>query len=245
MAMIGEEQATIVIGFPLFDDADLMDVTGPVEMLGSLPLPKIEIKLIGRSTEKPVRLSPGDVRVLPDASFASCPPLTVLVVPGGYGILETFKDRQYLDFLREHASRARYVVGVCAGALVLAVAGLLDGHVATTHWASLSILGLFPKVTLAPGYPRYVISGNRVTTGGVTSGLDMSLALAAMLRGEAQAKEVQLLTQYAPRPPYHAGDPDTADPVTWDQASLRLEKMRQQRIELIRKILGLGRGETT
>src|ERR1700680_2050749 len=235
------DQPPIVIGFPLFDGADLMDITGPMALLGSQPEPpKIMIKLIGKSTAKAVTLIPGKVRVLPDTTFADCPPLTVIAVPGGSGILEVFEDKSYLDFVRDQAARARFVVGVCAGSLVLAVAGLLDGHTATTHWASLCVLGLFPEVTLAPGYPRYVISGNRITTGGVTSGLDMALALRAILSGETSAKESQLIVQYAPRPPYHAGDPDIADPVTLAGANARLEKLIQRRIEAVRKLLHPG-----
>lgn len=237
-----DDNQEVVIGFALFERADLMDVTGPIEFLGSLAQPKVRTLLIGPGTKepvKPVTLDPGNVRVLPDAGFEDCPDLDVLIVPGGVGLLKALEDKRYIAFLRERAAGARYVVGVCAGALALATAGLLDGYLATTHWASLCALGLFPQVTLAPGYPRYVISGNRITTGGVTSGLDMALALCALLGGEEQAKQVQLYVQYAPRPPYHAGDPTTADPITWGQAAQNIEPTIQGRVAFVRKLLGL------
>ncbi len=228
-----------IIGFPLFPDADLLDVMVPLELLGFLERPEVQIQLIGRSLSEPVTLAPGKVKVMPDTTFQSCPQLDVLIVPGGGGVLAAMKDESYLDFIRRQAAGARYVTAVCAGSLPLAAAGLLNGHMATTHWASLSALGLFPQVTVAPGYPRYVLSGNRITTGGVSSGIDMALALCALLGGEEQAKQVQLLIQYAPQPPYQAGDPTTADPVTWGQVCKRLDPLRESRIAFIRALLGL------
>ena len=234
-------QDQTIIGFPLFANADLLDVTIPLELLGFLERPKVQIQLIGRSLTEPVTLAPGKVRVMPDTTFQSCPQLDVLIVPGGSGVVAAMedKDKGYLDFLRHQAAKARYVTAICAGALPLAAAGLLNGHTATTHWASLSALGLFPQVTLAPGYPRYVLSGNRITTGGVSSGIDMALALCALLGGEEQAKQVQLLIQYAPQPPYQAGDPATTDPITWGQACKRLDPLRESRVAFIRKLVGL------
>ncbi|HVR08283.1 MAG TPA: DJ-1/PfpI family protein [Thermoanaerobaculia bacterium] len=231
--------AEVVVGFALFENADLMDVTGPVELLGSMSRPVVRTCLIGPAAAKPVVMHPCKVGIVADASFEDCPNLDVLVVPGGAGLVSALEDRRYVAFLRERAARARYVVGVCAGALGLAAAGLLDGYLATTHWAFLSALGLFPQVTVAAGYPRYVISGNRITTGGVTSGLDMAIALCALLGGEAEAKRVQLLVQYSPRPPYGAGDPAAADPITLGQASRDLECLFAARVAYIRKLLGL------
>ncbi|HEX3554073.1 MAG TPA: DJ-1/PfpI family protein [Thermoanaerobaculia bacterium] len=229
----------IAVGFPLFEEADLLDVTIPLELLAFLERPAVRVQLIGRSLAEPVTLMPGKIRMMPDTTFQSCPQLDVLMVPGGSGVLAAMKDKSYLDFIRHQAAKARYVAAVCAGSLPLAAAGLLNGYTATTHWASLSALHLFPQVNVAPGYPRYVLSGNRITTGGVSSGIDMALALCALLGGEEQAKQVQLLIQYAPQPPYQAGDPTTADAVTWGQACKRLEPLRESRVDFIRTLLGL------
>src|ERR1700724_3607085 len=233
-----QDSQDLVIGFPLFHDADLLDVMAPLEALGFLQRPRARMTLVGPEAGKPVTLNPGETRVLPDAGFEDCSDLDVMIVPGGMGLVKALGDQRYVTFLRKHEREARYVVGVCAGALGLACVGLLNGHVATTHWAFLGVLGLFPEITVAPGYPRYVISGNRMTTGGVTSGLDMAIALCALLGGDDEARQVELLLQYAPRPPSGAGDPSVADPTTWAHASLRLETLRTDRAAFVRKLLG-------
>src|SRR3954468_11121872 len=147
----------ILVGFPLFEEADLLDVTVPLELLAFLERPAVRIQLIGRSLTEPVTLAPGKVRVMPDTTSQSCPQLDVLRVPGGSAVLAAMKDRNSLDFIRYQAAKARYVAAVCAGSLPLAAAGLLNGYTATTHWASLSALHLFPQVNVALGYPRYVL----------------------------------------------------------------------------------------
>ena len=85
---------------------------------------------------------------------------------------------------------------------MLAAAGLLDGYTVTTHWAFIaSLTGLFPNVSVAPDYPRYCLDRNRLTGGGVSSGLDEALELIQLTLGTAVAQQVQLTTQYYPQPP--------------------------------------------
>lgn len=225
------------IGIPLFDGADLLDVTAPMEVL-ELLLPKPEIVLPSADGGS-VTLAP-KLTVRATHSFASCPEVDVLMVPGGPGLDARLKDRDLLEFLRRRADEARWVTAVCAGSLLLAAAGLLDGHEATTHWASLPLLELFPEVTVVGkerGYPRYVRDGNRLTTGGVTSALDMSVFLAAELGGEQQAKNAELFLEYAPEPPFGVGNPNLADATTRARTGERLEPLIRRREEVIREIL--------
>jgi cyclohexyl-isocyanide hydratase len=99
---------------------------------------------------------------------------------------------------------------VCDGAMLLAAAGLLDGYQATTHWAFLSCFPQrFPKVIVAPGHPRFVHDRNRLTAGGVASGLDAALKLIELLGGTALAQRVQQDTQYYPDPPVSSVIPPT------------------------------------
>src|SRR5437763_10757718 len=110
-------------------------------------------------------------------------------------------DQLVLDFLARQGAQARYVTSVCTGSLLLGAAGLLKGYKATCHWMSHDQL---PALGAEPVKARVVIDRNRVTGGGVTAGIDFGLALAALLRGEHEAKRIQLQIEYNPAPPFTA-----------------------------------------
>ena len=147
-----------------------------------------------------------------DEEIHDCPPLDVVWVPGADPkfLAEAMKNETILGFLRKQAARRNYVVSVCEGALILASAGLLDGYEATTHWAFLPCFARFPTIRVAAGYPRYIVDRDRVTGGGISSGLDEALKVIALLRGDDAAKNVQLTIQYHPKPPFQWGDPGQA-----------------------------------
>ncbi len=193
------------IGMVLFPRLTQLDLTGPYEVFGRLP--NTRVYLLARTLE-PVRSEHG-LSIVPDKTFADAPHCDILFVPGGAGVNPLMEDEAFLDFLRERAQQARIVTAVCTGSLLLAAAGLLDGHRATTHWMSLELLELF-GVEAVPD--RVVVDGNRITGGGVTSGVDFALVLAAQLYGENVAREIQLAMQYEPEPPFHSGTPQVADP---------------------------------
>jgi cyclohexyl-isocyanide hydratase len=113
----------------------------------------------------------------------------------------TGKDRSYLEFLVARSRDARFVCSVCEGALLLAAAGLLDGYQATTHWAFVSCLKRFSRVVVVEGHPRFVLDRNRLTGGGISSGLDEALKLIELLTDAGVAQSVQQNTQYYPCPP--------------------------------------------
>ena len=93
---------------------------------------------------------------------------------------------------------------------MLAAAGLLDGYTVTTHWAFTNCLkDRFPKVKIADGHPRYCIDRNRITGGGISSGLDEALKVIELLKGTQAAQDTQRNTQYYPCPPVSSTMPDT------------------------------------
>jgi transcriptional regulator GlxA family with amidase domain len=96
---------------------------------------------------------------------------------------------------------------VCTGSLLLAAAGLLEGRRATSHWLALDHLERFGA---EPTGERVVFDGKYVTAAGVSSGIDMGLALLGRIAGDEHAQAVQLLTEYDPQPPYDAGSPQKA-----------------------------------
>jgi transcriptional regulator GlxA family with amidase domain len=108
----------------------------------------------------------------------------IVVVPGGIGTRALVNDQSFLGWLKGWATSAEFITSVCTGSGVLAAAGLLDGHRATSNkrsfsWASAQGAG----VTWIPE-ARWVEDGNRWTSSGVAAGIDMALALIAHLHGE-------------------------------------------------------------
>jgi cyclohexyl-isocyanide hydratase len=194
---------TLHIGLLVFPRVQQLDLTGPHEIFAALP--GVHTHLVWKDLA-PVSASSG-MQLQPDTSFADCPQLDVICVPGGAGINQLLTDVETLDFLRAQAVNARYVTAVCTGALVLGAAGLLAGRRATTHWACHDLLPLYGA---EPVRERVVSDGSLVTGGGVTAGIDFALTLAAELLGREAAECVQLFLEYAPAPPFTAGSPDTA-----------------------------------
>src|SRR5580700_10681593 len=199
------------IGSLLFEGVDQIDLTGPFEVLSRIP--NSTCRLYGKTAE-PVRDLKG-LRLTPDAALADAPPLDVLHVPGGFGQEALMEDAEVLGWIRQQAAGAHSIFSVCTGALLCGAAGLLKGRRATTHWASFHLLPFFGAI---PVDERVVVDGNWVFAAGVTAGIDGALRLAAMLRGEAAAKAIQLYMVYAPEPPFDSGTPATAPAAILEQA---------------------------
>ena len=195
--------APLQIGLLIFPNVTQLDLTGPVQVFSGVPGAKLH--LIWKRIE-PV---PSDsVLVLtPTTTFADCPQLDVICVPGGFGVDDMVNDEEMLQFLRDQAKGAKYVTSVCTGSLVLGAAGLLRGYRAATHWSARDLLASFQAT---PSEERVCIDRNRVTGGGVTAGIDFALTLVAMLHDEKTAQAIQLRLEYNPAPPFNAGSPDTA-----------------------------------
>jgi cyclohexyl-isocyanide hydratase len=193
------------IGLLLFPKVTQLDFTGPLQVLARLPGAKIH--LIWKRIE-PV---PSDsvLTLNPTISFADCPQLDVICVPGGAGTDALVNDAETLDFLRTQAKAAKYITSVCTGSLVLGAAGLLRGYNATTHWSAMQYLSAFGA---NPTKTRVCVDRNRITGGGVTAGIDFALTLVSILANRKTAETIQLGLEYNPAPPFNSGSPDTAPP---------------------------------
>ncbi|NVI05834.1 DJ-1/PfpI family protein [Paraburkholderia youngii] len=194
---------SLQIGFLVFPKVQQLDLTGPHDVLASVP--GATMHLVWK-TREPVVSSNGLV-LTPSVTFENCPPLDVICVPGGSGVTALLQDEQTIDFVRRQAASARYVTSVCTGALLLGAAGVLRGRRATTHWAFHSLL---EPLSAIPTHARVVRDGNLITGGGVTAGIDFGLTVAAELAGVEEAQAIQLELEYAPAPPFDAGDPALA-----------------------------------
>jgi cyclohexyl-isocyanide hydratase len=220
--------APLQIGLLLFPKLTQLDLTGPLQVFSSLPGAKVH--LIWKRIE-PV---PSDsvLMLLPTVTFADCPQLDVICVPGGIGTDDLVNDQETLDFLRVQAAGAKYITSVCTGSLVLGAAGLLEGYRAATHWAAMDYLPLFGAT---PTKTRVCVDRNRITGGGVTAGIDFALTLVSILADRQMAQAIQLRLEYDPAPPFNAGSPDTAPPEVLALLQERIAKSRQGRDESIKR----------
>ena len=192
------------IAIVLYDRFTALDAVGPYETLGRLP--GSETVFIAERTG-PVRTDTGNLALTADRTLAEVPSPDLVIVPGGPGQSEQMENTALLDWLRAADATSTWTTSVCTGSLLLAAAGLLRGRRATSHWLALDLLRGFGA---EPTGERVVVDGKYVTAAGVSSGIDMGLALLGTIAGDEHAQSVQLLTEYDPQPPYDAGSPQKA-----------------------------------
>ena len=216
------------IGIVLFPRVTQLDFTGPLQVFSSVPGAKVH--LIWKRIE-PV---PSDsvLVITPTVSFADCPQLDVICVPGGLGTDDAVNDEETLAFLRKQAEGAKYVTSVCTGSLVLGAAGLLQGYRASTHWTAMEALAPFGAI---PTRTRVCVDRNRVTGGGVTAGIDFALTLVSIMVDRRTAEAIQLRLEYNPAPPFNAGSPDTAPPEVLAVIKERIAPGMQRRMDNYRR----------
>jgi cyclohexyl-isocyanide hydratase len=214
--------APLQIGILLFPKVTQLDFTGPLQVFSSVPGAKVH--LIWKRIE--LVTSDSVMMLTPTTTFADCPQLDVICVPGGLGTDDMVNDEEMLAFLRKQADGAKYVTSVCTGSLVLGAAGLLKGYRAATHWSAMEYLSAFGAT---PTKVRVCTDRNRVTGGGVTAGIDFALTLVSMLVDEKTAQAIQLRLEYNPAPPFNSGSPDTAPTDVLALINERIAPSRERR----------------
>jgi cyclohexyl-isocyanide hydratase len=218
-----------LIGMLVFPRLTQLDMTGPYEVLARLPNTKVHLVA---HTLAPVTTDRG-MQIMPTVTFADCPQLDLVMVPGGPGQQDLMEDAVVLEFLQRQARGAKYVTSVCTGSLVLGAAGLLRGKRATSHWAAIDHLKALGAI---PVNERVVVDGNVITGAGVASGIDFALAVAAKLEGEEVACQIQLQIEYDPAPPYNSGSPATASAETVASVRGRIASLNEQRREVAARV---------
>jgi cyclohexyl-isocyanide hydratase len=218
--------APLQIGLVLFPRVTQLDFTGPLQVFSSVP--GAQVHLIWKRIE-PVA-SDSVMALTPTMTFADCPQLDVICVPGGLGTDDMVNDEEMLAFLRRQAEGARFVTSVCTGSLVLGAAGLLKGYRAATHWTAMDFLSAFGAT---PTKTRVCVDRNRVTGGGVTAGIDFALTLVSLLVDRRTAEAIQLRLEYNPAPPFNSGSPDTAPPEILALMKERIAPAQARRAKMI------------
>jgi cyclohexyl-isocyanide hydratase len=197
----------------------LLDLVGPIQVWSLLPGYEVQYVWHRAGTV------PTDCGLGVQASHAFEDAWTeadVLFIGGGAKpTLDLMSDPAAIGFLADRGARARWVCSVCTGSLLLGAAGLLRGYRAAGHWGARERLSQFGA---EPSSERVCIDRNRLTGGGVTAGLDFGIALAGLWAGDDIGREIELLLEYAPQPPYGSGRPELADPQTVATARAKLQQ---------------------
>lgn len=224
----------ISVAFLVFPNVTQLDLTGPAQVLSRLG--NVTLNLVWKDKE-PVPTDAG-FPLLPTATFDEITQADILCVPGGFGTVDLLTDLEVHDWLRKIAENSDWVTSVCTGSLVLGAAGLLKGYKSACHWASIDQLAFFGAT---PERERIVEDRNRFSGGGVTSGIDFALALAARIRGEDFARFIQLSIEYDPNPPFDAGSPDKVSPEILERYYKMVEAAmpdREAKVKAIAESLG-------
>jgi transcriptional regulator GlxA family with amidase domain len=184
----------------IFDDVELLDFAGPFEVFSSVRNLTgeherlMDVFAVAESLA-PVRCRNGLV-VQPERSLDECPPVDVLVIPGGAGVRPALERSNLVEWVRTRAQEAELTVSVCTGSFLLARAGLLSGRQATTHWERISEMReRFPDVEIVED-ERWVDTGEIITAAGVSAGIDVALHVVRRLYGADVARATALGIEY-------------------------------------------------
>ncbi|GAB4573517.1 MAG: DJ-1/PfpI family protein [Anaerolineae bacterium] len=187
------------IAILLFDEVEVLDFAGPFEVfsvaarINDPQHPAFEVVTVATKTPISAR---GGLQVIPHHLLADCPPLDILLVPGGWGTRPLMGDEALLEWLATRAQEVELLLSVCTGSLLLGKAGLLDGLRATTHHSALDLLRRTAPAVTVDETARFVDNGRIITSAGIAAGIDMALHVVASLLGEAHARATAEYMEY-------------------------------------------------
>jgi len=181
------------VGAVLFPGFELLDLYGPLEMLGLLG-DQVSITLFAEIPGA-IESSVG-VKGYAEASLKEASTLDLLLIPGGIGTRMLVLENRFIDLLREKALEARLVATVCTGSALLAKTGLLDGHRATSNKIAFDWVREQGPSVLWIREARWVEDGKFFTSSGISAGIDMTLGLISHLYARETALEVARRAEY-------------------------------------------------
>ena len=188
------------LGAILYPGFEMLDLFGPLEMFSLLEPGLVRIHMVAERPGPVTAALAADIssgpKVIADVGFDDAPPLDIILVPGGFGTLPALESAPLLKFLAVRAPAATVTASVCTGSALLARAGVLDGHRATSNKQVFALVSSQSDKVTWVEEARWVDSGSVITSSGVSAGMDMSLALIQRLFGTEAAREVQSAAEY-------------------------------------------------
>ena len=201
----------------VYEGMTLLDLVGPMQAWAFLPA--FDVQYVAHEPG-PITTDCGlDVVATHSFEDARLDPDVLFVGGAGAPTFNAIADGNLIAFAADRGARAKWITSVCTGSLILGAAGLLDGYRAATHWALRDRLATFGAF---PSDERVCFDRNRLTGGGITSGIDFGIAVAAQWAGEEHGKLIELLLEYAPQPPFGTGRPELAGAELADRAGAML-----------------------
>ncbi|MGG4393535.1 DJ-1/PfpI family protein [Paenibacillus thiaminolyticus] len=200
------------VGIFVYDGADHLDIAGPAEVLSLASKYKTEqLLMLYQSKLMPTRpfhvctiSAAGQpiethtaVRMQPDYSFTDAPELDILIIPGGsfLAVKEVSGNREVANWIKRQ--NIEYICSVCTGSFILNEAGLLDGKRVTTHHLAAGMLQRSNASLQVESKSKVVHDGHIVTSGGVTSGINMALYLVRLILGDKAADRTTAYIEFA------------------------------------------------
>jgi len=188
-----ERNATRTLGAVIYENFELLDLFGPLEMFGNI-VPRIKIVTVAEQPGS-VRSAQGP-KTVAEYGFSECPRLDLILLPGGIGTVKQLHNVAMLEFLKDRSLSAEVTMSVCSGSAILAKAGLLDGRRATSNKQFFSLATSQSDKVKWIAEARWVEDGPFATSSGVSAGIDMALAIIARLFGRERAQLIANLTEY-------------------------------------------------
>jgi len=206
------------IAIVLYQGMTALDAIGPYEVFHFLP--DVEIRFISHAPQ-PITADSAVLVLGATHSFDETPNPDIVLVPGSSADTTTaMADKELTDWLKQVHETTHLTLSVCSGALVLAAAGILEGHPATTHWVAQRALKAFGAESRKN--ERIVKSGKIRTAAGVSAGIDLALEVVKELYGQERAEIIQLLIEYDPMPPVDSGHPTKASKDVYKAAKAQM-----------------------
>lgn len=208
------------IAIVLYPGLTTLDAIGPYEVLRYIP--DCDLRFVSHKPG-PIVTDSGILVLGATHSYEETSTPDIVLVPGSEANTTTaMADGRLLQWLIKVHQTSRYTLSVCSGALILAAAGILKGHPATTHWIA---QGMLPQFGAEPQRDKRIVqSGKIITAAGVSAGIDLALFVVGEICGRQRAEIIQLLIEYDPQPPFQAGHPTKASKAVFEAAQSELRE---------------------
>ncbi len=188
--LVNPDQLPLTVGILIFDNVEVMDVTGPFEVFSVTRLKEqnrfedsspFRVILIAEKSNQITAL--GGLLLTPDFTFNTCPRLDLLIIPGGYGTRKEVKNKAILKWISTTIPQSKLTASICTGSSLIGKTGLLDNRTATTHWNAFNFLQESAPRTHIKKNVRFTLDEPIFTSSGVTHGIDLSLYIVSYFLG--------------------------------------------------------------